>query len=543
MDSLITQPASPQTPNAKKKKLIIAGAGVFALVLVGVVAYSMMSPAAVFKGSVAGATPSCVMPDGKTKGVPNKDTGVCEISNAVDVPVQTPAELCDAKDPQTHGWKIQGGSCINVKALCVPTTNQDGVLVGFEWAQVSPGNYVCREVAQEAPVMPMIKDDASCQSGKRNMTLAGGPSTCVLPTKAECNAKSLDLSVDGKSCVDRVAAIAPSQQVESSNNLDKDVMECMKSSNNDYNLCKNKLVKATVNDVSIDPELIDIKVNNSLCKAGEQFIEGTCSPITPKNENQAQFPAVGVKTPAGTVSASAGMHSQLAGNRLSAGPKATAGTPLEASKSMLAGSQQTPAKILLGDKPKATCTAPEVLQLDGSCKAKAQEVAVNVAASQPENAAAPAPSTINNYYYNNGGSDYVDQSTLDRIAALENQLAAANNQPAGEEVIQADPSVVAQMQNELSGLQTKVSNAKKLKALSADQAAQVAQAEAANGTPSPSSTTRNNAQNAKSAAVAINSNGLHGAAIRGESGPEVLLYPVIFGVVQGAYMLSKRRKK
>lgn len=46
----------------------------------------------------------------------------------------------------------------------------------------------------------------------------------------------------------------------------------------------------------------------------------------------------------------------------------------------------------------------------------------------------------------------------------------------------------------------------------------------------------------QSAVVATKSNGLHGAAIRGETGPEILLYPAILGLTQGAYILIKRKK-
>lgn len=70
---------------------------------------------------------------------------------------------------------------------------------------------------------------------------------------------------------------------------------------------------------------------------------------------------------------------------------------------------------------------------------------------------------------------------------------------------------------------------------------EAATSQSANAAVSATANNSVSAANSRAAATATNANGLHGAAIRGESGPEVLIYPAILGLAQGAYLVLRRK--
>ncbi len=523
MEPLITQPTS--TPPAPSKKKYLIGGGVLALVLVGVIAYSMMSPADIYKGAAGAAPKSCVMADEKTPGIEDAK-GNCVSAT----PEQTPQEICEANDPVTHGWRMIGGACRDVKKLCVATPDPvTGEMVNFEWKELSPGNFDCREVVAATPKASGIIDDNTCASGKRNpLNVAGAPGSCVPPTKADCQAKvpPQDLNEAGTTCIDRVVAepIAVDEPVISP--LDKTVEKCMAQTGGNKTLCEAKIVKATEEDAKITPEVVATAVEKSkTCGANQEYNAETESCKTTLTVESCLASGEGNTVKDNKCSWSdreARLKWECENQKQSFGHFG-----LYVKNECVDPKSVVPAKI--------TCPSGLVPQTNGTCKAKSEPIP---AKATPVEVAVvePAQTVINNYYSSGYVDNSLDQATLDRIAALEAQIAAAN-QPAaaGEVLVQADPGALTQLQIELSNLQNVVKKAR----------AKNSQLATAEGAAIPSQTGIKPAANSttQTAATARNTNGLHGAAIRGESGPGILIYPALVGLAQGAYVLVKRRRK
>lgn len=490
MEPLVSQPIAANPPTTSKKKYMIAG-GVFALVLIGVVTYSLMSPAAVFKGTVfPNGRDLPVVPSMDKPAVPSQDP-VLPVNPSVDYGQDSP-NVAVTPNPDVNGL-------IDLNAKIDPKQVKADQLIADAQKALGEQNDGLVALNQDAAAVSpkpqtgnVFNQEPTCDGG-RVYNAAKGACICTAPKV---------WSALTNMCMAPVANQAGGAVVQNNEAALNDAS---------VNIQRPAGEQVEVPQANAPVDEAIAAEQNPVCNAAqhEYLVNGRCEYVVNDSENPALDPVapvvdpvLPVKEPAGTVAAGSGLDVQIAGN-------------LSAGRPALPGEVVTPGESLISN---ANAITPDPLKLLGD-----NAIPVNPPAASEDQGAAQ-PTTVINNYYSNGSSSSVDQATLDRIAALEAQIAAANAANQGGEVLQqADPKAVAKLQSELKNLQTKLNKSR----ANNNQVAATADPKTTQAVAKP----------------AQSGNGLHGAAIRGESGPEVLLYPALVGLAQGGYMLLRKRRQ
>ncbi len=245
-----------------------------------------------------------------------------------------------------------------------------------------------------------------------------------------------------------------------------------------------------------------------------------------------------------------------------------AATPaaLAAPQAVNSGLAALPIAPVEEDAPVAQANDNGKISINASALKNAKVIAnPNIIKSRQEPAVAVAQPVVDNF---GNANSYPEQpETLKRIKELEDALAAQDRARAaasayGDNNNQMTPEQAAAQANRLAqeAAEARVAQADAMRN-AADQPIKkplqggvidvdaIAQAEAANAALEASNSagaatvTRTARVNAAGRTDATAAGRLHGAAIQGTSGPEVLLYPALIAAANGAYFSLRRRNK
>ncbi len=504
-NTVITQPQ-----NSSKKKLVIGGVAV--LVLVGLGMYMLGGNKSLYKGALVKQCDSkgnCVMVD---DGIPAE-----ELPPTPPPPEEVPecdsegnckeAGVQEAPKPEEP---LQREPTQEEKDICAKT-------VGWAWSDAT---------GQCEPVKAAVLSEDQAK-------------------KAECNALGKDVSADFKSCVDRVEAVVASpESIEEKTPLAASIEKCLAETGN-KDLCEAKLQVAVKDAADIAPgdvvegvagytqvEIDELACNNN---TATKWVEGACVERAKLNAAASKPAAAATKEVSGVMATLPATKSgvdeaQLLAEKLKAGTKVTIPTTKVGPSNVetTRGAPAQPAQVY--DPAQSYPEQPESLR-------RIKELEDALAAQDRARAAASAYGDNNNQMTPEQAAVAAAQAAAEaRVAQADAMRAmqAGQNMPAVDEESSARTSKATKPRGSLN-------------AVHADA---VALAEGA-FVPSDANNSADSTTVIRSARVSSASNAsrtdaaaasrLHGAAIQGTSGPEVLLYPILVAAANGAYFSLRRR--